>query len=417
MHRRRGGVLAAALSTVVFACAPNARPSDAGAPATDIASVTTAATDEPTTASPRTAVSLTTTSVPSTPPSSATLSSETPTSARAATLALCVARLPLRQRIALLTWPALTAAQWDLAESVVRENHLGGVVLLSAPADVGPAVARLKGANPRGVLVSVDEEGGTVQRLRGLGVLPSAAQMAASHSPAQARAIIAEHAKAIAAAGIDVVLGPVVDVKPVDAEGPLGTRTFSDDPSVVAAFGRAYVEGWRDGGIVPVLKHFPGHGAASADSHTGVARTPPLAVLVQRDLLPYWDLAPLEPAVMVGHLTVPGLTTRDSLPASLDPDAINGLLRSRPGYSDALVLTDALEMGAVRAVAPLGEAAVLALIAGADVVLFSGISEVDRVLDSIEAAARQGRISEAVVDVAAARVARRYRDAGAFCSR
>ena len=304
----------------------------------------------------------------------------------------------------MLTWPGVVATQWGAAVTAVSTLRLGGVVLLSAPGDVPAAIARLDAANPRGVLVSVDEEGGSVQRLRSLGALPSAHAMAATHSTDEARALVAAHGRVIAAAGIDIVLGPVVDVAPTDGAGPLGDRTFFSDPLTVAAYGRAYVQGWRDAGLVPVLKHFPGHGSASADSHRGVARTPPLDVLEAIDLVPYRELAALAPAVMVGHLSVLGLT--DDVPASLSRAAITGLLRSQLGYLDALVITDALEMGAVRAVATIPEAAVLALIAGADVALFSDPTLSGSVIDAIEAAVANGRIAERAITSSAERVMR-----------
>ena len=121
--------------------------------------------------------------------------------------------------------------------------------------------------------------------------------------------------------------------------------------------------------MLPVLKHFPGHGGASADTHDELATTPPLDAMRAYDLVPFQQLAARGAAVMVGHLNVPELT--DGQPASMSKAAI-ALLREL-GYGDALVLSDALGMDAIGI--PVDDAAVLSIQAGVDVVTFTGISD------------------------------------------
>lgn len=410
------------LAAAVAACSANTQRAagpTAGAPVT-VAAVPRTSVAPPST--PATEAATTTTGVPATTTTTVSTTTTTttttvPASAPAAPSAAsaCLARQPLRERAALLTWPGVYANQWDAAVGVVRDRHVGGVVLMTAGSDVAGDLAALRNASPHGLLVSTDEEGGAVQRLRASGRLSSAADVAATRTPDEARALVAAHGRVIRDLGIDVVLGPVVDVNPPGGTSPLGDRLFSDDPSRVAAYGRAYLLGWRDAGIVGVLKHFPGHGSASADTHNGPGRTPPLASLRARDLVPYAELAALRPAVMVGHLSVPGLTDGDGLPASLSRSAVTGLLRGELGYADALVFTDALEMGAVRNVAAVPEAAVLALAAGADVVLFSGTSLTGSVIDAIVAAVGAGRLSDAAITASANRVVRSYADPVSVC--
>ncbi len=151
----------------------------------------------------------------------------------------------------------------------------------------GAQLRAFKRAGKLPLLISTDEEGGTVQRFRRVGVLPSASKVASTMTPAQAEQMIAAHAAKLHALGVDVANAPVVDVRPLQGLGPIGSRSFSTDPNVVSAFASAYVKGWESAGVLPVLKHFPGHGSASADSHTAEAVTPPLSQLRQRDLLPY----------------------------------------------------------------------------------------------------------------------------------
>lgn len=415
---RRAAVALAAAVLATASCAPNERAGvtvDSTAP---VVSSSTTAAPVPTTTTPpppptTTTVAPTTTQAPAT-----TVAPTSVASAPAAVAAgweACVAALPLRRRIALLTWPGVYAAQWPTALATVGEHQVGGVALMTAGPDVRDRLAELRATVTHDLIVATDEEGGDVQRLRAFGRLPSAETMAATRSPDEVRAVVADHGRVIRALGVDMVLGPVVDVNPVGGRSPLGDRLFADDPAVVTAYARAYVDGWADAGLLAVLKHFPGHGSASADTHLAAGVTPPLDALRARDLVPYGALAPLAPAVMVGHLTVPGLT-EDGLPTSLSPAAITGLLRDELGYTDALVLSDALEMRAVGRVATVPEAAVLTLVAGADVALYSGTTLTGAVIDAVEAAVADGRLAEGRVTESAVRVARRMPDPGRLCA-
>ncbi|EUA43047.1 glycosyl hydrolase family 3 N terminal domain protein [Mycobacterium xenopi 3993] len=116
--------------------------------------------------------------------------------------------------------------------------------------------------------------------------------------------------------GITVDFAPVVDVSDAPADTVIGDRSFGSDPAVVTAYAGAYARGLRDAGLLPVLKHFPGHGHGSGDSHTGAVTTPPLSELQRDDLVPYRTLVTANPVgVMIGHMQVPGLT--GDQPASL----------------------------------------------------------------------------------------------------
>jgi beta-N-acetylhexosaminidase len=381
---RRGFALAA-LSALV-ACSVTTRSTEGTSPTTVDAPVETSAatvsTASGTTASGSSAPSTTTV-----PP-----------------LQQCVQAWPLRDRVAMLVWPAVKGSQWAQAQALVRDQHVGGVLLMAPDAgfaaDLAGHLAELDALSPHGLLVATDEEGGAVQRLRVL--QPLASQEELSQRPAaEVQVLLADHARLVAAAGVDVVLGPVVDVRPVTGSDPLGEhRLFVGGPAEVAGWGSVYVAAWQAAGLTPVLKHFPGHGSASSDSHDGRAVTPPLEALRDRDLVPYRVLAGSGAAVMIGHIEVPGLT--DGLPASLSPAAV-ALLRNDLGWGDALVITDALGMGGVGR--PVPDAAVAAIAAGVDVVLFTGADQTAAVIDAITAAVGAGVIDVARVDEAAARVA------------
>jgi beta-N-acetylhexosaminidase len=250
------------------------------------------------------------------------------------------------------------------------------------------------------LLVAVDDEGGRVQPMEDVvGELASAADLA-GESVEALESLAADRGADLRGLGINMVLAPVVDV---GSAGGIGDRSFGDTSDVVAAKAGAYARGLREGGVLPVLKHFPGQGHADADTHERPATVPELALLRTSDLVPYDDLLDEDPVgVMVGHLDVPGLT-EEGVPASLSPAAI-GLLRS--GYEfDGLVMTDDLvAMRAVRDRFSVPEAAELALAAGADVLLLAQPAEIEPVLDRLEEAVNLGRIPNRRLDAALARV-------------
>jgi len=206
-----------------------------------------------------------------------------------------------------------------------------------------------------------------------------------------------ERAEALAGLGVTVDLAPVLDV---GGSPGIGDRSFSDDPEVVSTHGIAFAEGLMAGGLVPVVKHFPGHGRANADSHDELATTPPLDELWEVDLLPF-ILTPDGAAVMVGHLAVPGLT--GGVPATLSPAVVTGLLRDDLGF-DGVVLTDDLAMGAVANLLDVATAARLALIAGADLLMIGGLANVVPAAWSLIAALDDGSLDEQWLDEAVQRV-------------
>jgi beta-N-acetylhexosaminidase len=320
----------------------------------------------------------------------------------------CAASMPLRDRIALLVWPAVYSDDWDTALRTVAEHRVGGVVLMEptgwGPDDVAPQLARLDAAAPRGLVVATDEEGGVVQRLSIIGPIPSQQSVSEEQDPDEARRLIAGHGERLAEVGVDMVLGPVVDVVPASGSVPLArSRFFTGDPTTVAAYAQAYVQGWVSSGLSPVIKHYPGHGAASGDTHDEAGITPGLDALEAWDLVPFRALAGTGTAVMVGHLTVPGLT--DGVPATQSERAV-GYLRDELGYRDALVMTDALGMQAVGL--PEDEAAVRALAAGIDVVIFTATGQTAPVIDAIERAVAGGTLTDDRITLSAVRVLREF---------
>jgi beta-N-acetylhexosaminidase len=296
----------------------------------------------------------------------------------------------------------------QVAAVLARPDPVGGVFVLGDAASLlagGDLGRRLDELDPR-PLLAVDEEGGRVQRLEGLlGELPSAREQAAARSPEQVRALARGHGERLRGLGIDIDLAPVVDVSAQPGREVIGDRSYGSSPDAVITYAGAFAAGLRAAGILPTLKHFPGHGRAVGDSHQEMARAPTLGELEQVDLVPYRALLDEgAAAVMVGHLDVPGLTAA-GVPASLSPAAY-ALLRDRFGF-DGLALTD--EVGAMAAVsarygAP--EAVRLALTAGADLALVTDPANLDPILTALEAAGADGSLPTQRIEDALTRVLR-----------
>jgi beta-N-acetylhexosaminidase len=321
-----------------------------------------------------------------------------------------IATLPTRDKLAQLLMVGVTGA--DDARAIVANQHVGGIMIgswtdLSMLTD-GSLAGIAGAAAPLPLAVSVDEEGGRVSRLASLiGSQPSPRVLASTHTPDEVYAIALERGHEMRGLGITVDFAPVADVTADPDDTVIGDRSFGADPATVTEYAGAYARGLRDAGLLPVLKHFPGHGHGSGDSHTGAVTTPPLAVLQNDDLVPYRTLTTEGPvAVMVGHMEVPGLTGSD--PASLS-SAAYALLRSG-GYGGppfaGLVFTDDLSsMAAINERYGVGDAVLRALQAGADVGLWITTDEVPAVLDRLEKAVAAGELSMSTVDASVQRVA------------
>jgi beta-N-acetylhexosaminidase len=320
-----------------------------------------------------------------------------------------LAGMSTRDKLAQLLMVGVTGA--GDARAVVDAHHVGGIMIgswtdLSIMGDQLRDIAAEAGPLP--LAVSVDEEGGRVSRLAGLiGSQPSPRELAASQSPEQVYGIALDRGRKMRALGITIDFAPVVDVTEDADSTVIGDRSFGADPATVTDYAGAYARGLRDAGVLPVLKHFPGHGHGSGDSHTGSVTTPPLADLQANDLVPYRTLTTQGPvAVMVGHMQVPELTGSD--PASLSPAAY-ALLRSGsyggPPFGGPVFTDDLSSMQAITDRFGVAEAVLRSLQAGADTALWVSTGEVPAVLDRLEKALAAGELTPAAVDASVLRMA------------
>lgn len=311
-----------------------------------------------------------------------------------------------REKAAQLVVVGVESGQQE-ATRLAREQGVGGLFIGGEATDLfsGGALQSVQNAADVPVSIAIDDEGGRVQRIDDLvGDMPSAREMAQTMSPDEVRKTAADRGRQMQQRGVTVDYAPSVDLTDEPASEAIGDRSFSTDPAEARKYAKAFAEGLREAGVKPVIKHFPGHGNASGDSHVGEVTTPPLPQLRGHDLKPYERIGDYgDTGVMVGHLTVPELT--DGQPASISPEAYK-LLREDYNF-DGPVVTD--DLGAMKAITDrhsLPEAVLLALKAGADQALWSSGGDVGPVLDRLERAVKDGELSEKRVDESLTRILR-----------
>ena len=281
---------------------------------------------------------------------------------------------------------------------LIARRHLGGVVLfdknIESTAQAASLCAELQelarraGAPP--LLIAVDQEGGAVERLP-LG-LPGAMALGATGSAALAEEAGRLVGRALRAAGCPVNFAPVLDVNSNPGNPIIGVRSFGEDAGLVARLGCAFARGLRQAGVAATGKHFPGHGDADRDSHLDLPVVGhPLERLEAVEFLPFRRaIREGLPALMTAHVA---FTAFSSLPATLCPPLLEGMLR-REWRFDGVVFTDSLSMAAVRDQVGAGTAAVLALLAGADVLLALGEAELqEEVFTAVDRAVAEGVLS------------------------
>jgi len=283
---------------------------------------------------------------------------------------------------------------------------VGGVLLTDGNVEtigqVKALVAAIRAAAPHSVVVAADEEPGRVRTFRELfGNDRSARRMAREDTAEEVERIGRATGWRLVGLGVDVDLAPVADVDSGPSDAIVGDRSFSGDPLDASKYSLAYARGLAAGGVTPVIKHFPGHGRTRGDSHAVLPRvTVSLATLRSTDLVPFTHAVDAgAPVVMLGHVAYDAIDP--GVPASMSPRAY-ALLRDL-GFS-GVALTDSIGMGAVNLRWDFDVAAVKALAAGADGVLATDGRQARRMRDAIVDAVLAGRLDEARLDEAAARM-------------
>jgi beta-N-acetylhexosaminidase len=291
----------------------------------------------------------------------------------------------------------------DITEFHVGGYHmLGEVNTLHEPAGVALLVNHIQEMAKVPLLITADFEGGVGLRYIGATRLPRAMAMGATANPEtayQAARITATEARAM---GVNVNFYPVVDVNNNARNPIINIRSFGGDPKLVSEMARAYIRGLQSAGAMATAKHFPGHGDTSTDSHLELP-----SVDIDRARLDSIELPPFRAAieegvgsVMSAHIALPQIET-ENLPATLSPKMLTGVLRGELKFN-GIIFTDAMNMRGVAAHYPDGEAAVRAVKAGADVVLYP--PSVEQAFRAIKGAVEAGEIKEARIDESVRRI-------------
>ncbi|SEC11580.1 beta-N-acetylhexosaminidase [Paenibacillus sp. GP183] len=301
-------------------------------------------------------------------------------------------------------------------EELIEEHQIGGVIYFARNVVHPLQVARLSNqlqqiaerSNHVPLWISIDQEGGMVARItEGVALMPGQMALAAGGSAALDAVYEAAFisGKELRALGININFAPVLDVNNNSDNPVIGVRSFGESPELVAEFGYQSVKGFQAANVVATAKHFPGHGDTNVDSHLDL---PTVAHSLERirsvELVPF--VKAIESgvdAIMSSHIYFPALEP-DKLPVTLSKTVLTGLLREELGF-EGVIMTDCMEMNAISEHFGTVAAAVMAVEAGADLILISHSRDLQvAAIAAIERAVREGRLTEARIDASVARL-------------
>jgi len=296
----------------------------------------------------------------------------------------------------------------------VDSLHVGGIIVsIGSPLDVAAKLNILQQRSRLPLLVGADLEGGTAFRLTGGTPFPTNMGVAAAGGELDAYQMGRVTALEGRAVGIHLAFAPVADVNNNPQNPIINTRSFGENPQMVARFVAAAIRGIQEHGMLATAKHFPGHGDTGTDSHIAL---PVIAAGWAR--LDSVELVPFRAAIKAGvavimsaHIALPGIDSGRTRPATLTPSILTGLLRDSLGFH-GLAVTDALGMGGIVSAYGGGEAAVLAFLAGADILLQP--ADPAAAIDAMVAAVESGRVPMARLDRSLRRILATKRDLGLF---
>jgi beta-N-acetylhexosaminidase len=356
-----------------------------------------------------------------------------------------MATLSPRERAAQLVWPQLfgdyapaTSSGWTRITQLIGQEHVGGFIMsIGSPIETAEKINTMQRLSALPLVFGADYETGVAMRQRGGYFLPNNIYLGGGTMFPPQMALGATRDSSLAyqqgritavegrALGVHIAFAPVLDVNNNPANPVIGVRSFSEDPHLVADMGAALIHGLQEHGMMATGKHFPGHGDTDENSHLTVT-----TIHASRARIDTVELVPFRRAIAAGvqgimtfHGLVPALDTA-SVPATLNPAIMTGLLRRQLGFN-GLLITDAMDMNGVLSRVTVGqssrpsqattgnygtinnsigiaEACKLAIGAGADILLMP--SDVPAAIDAVVAGVREGRFTQARVDSSVRRV-------------
>ncbi len=334
-----------------------------------------------------------------------------------------LARLTLREKVGQLVMPwvsgeftAHDSPEFDRLREWVEQDGVGGLILsMGMPHSYAAKINELQRRAPLPLLITSDMENGTGMRMGGIYSLPHllpqgggtvfppvmAFGAAGSDSLAyELGRVMGVEARAV---GVHMTFGPVLDVNSNPANPIINTRSFGESPELVSRMAAAYIRGARAAGLMTTGKHFPGHGDTYEDSHVALP-----TIAADRARLDEVELRPFRSAigdgvdaVMTAHIAVVGVEGPDARPATLSPYFMTGVLRDEMGF-EGLLFTDAMTMAGISQRYGATEPLVMALEAGADVLLMP--RDVRTAIETVMGALESGRLEEARIDASVRRL-------------
>ena len=299
--------------------------------------------------------------------------------------------------------PNAQTAVSDSTRQLLQEYPVGGFILFSdnieSPDQVTAFLTDLQDASKLAPFLSVDEEGGLVARLANapgfdLPQYESAWAVGADADPAAALKMGNTIGAYLKESGFNMDFAPVADVNTNPDNPVIGTRAFSSDAATAATLARAMADGLTQQDIIPVFKHFPGHGDTDQDSHDDLAVTyKSEAELSACEWLPFQEASDAD-CIMVGHIAVPSMD-EDILPATMSRTLVTDILKEKLGF-EGLIITDSLSMGAITNRYTSGEAALGALQSGCHILLMP--EDFTQAFDAVISAVESGEFSRQQLD-------------------
>lgn len=302
-------------------------------------------------------------------------------------------------------------APTEKTKSMLQNQHVGGIIFyknnVETPEKLVTYINQLKTWNEQNtssLFISIDEEGGKVSRLPGIEKIPTAKSIGKTEDLTYAQSIGEYLGNASKTMGINMDYAPVLDINSNPNNPVIGNRSYGTTATIVSKIGRAVMKGIQSTGTIPVVKHFPGHGDTSVDSHLDLPVVhKSLKQLQSFEWKPFEDaVAEGADSVMIAHILFPKIDNK--FPASLSPTIITDQLRNKIGFQ-GVVMTDDLTMGAISKNYGMGKAAVQSVQAGSDILLVAhGYENVSNVIKELKSNIDSGTITEKRIDESVLRI-------------
>jgi beta-N-acetylhexosaminidase len=324
-------------------------------------------------------------------------------------------KLTLRQKIGQMMMMGFPTPQITPEfEQLLYEYKIGNIIFFTHNVvnskQVHQLCADLQGiiqqATGHAAFISVDQEGGMVARMPADAVsIPAAMAIAATGKPENAYLAGKITGTELKALGVNMNLAPDLDINSNPQNPVIGVRSFGDTKETVTEFGIPLMQGLQDGGVLPVIKHFPGHGDTAVDSHLGLPRIEKTLEQLEKD-----ELVPFKAAiqnracaVMSSHILFPNIE-KENVPCTMSRTMLTDLLRNKLNF-EGLILTDCLEMEAIQKYYGTAQGAIAAIRAGANLLCIShSASLVKETVEAVEHAVKTGELSEEMIDASVEKI-------------